>query len=94
VDGIVLVVAADHTPRALLEGALDIVDPTKLVGLVFNGFDHLLSGRYAHHYSQYYGQTPTDARKGALTRMTDRVGSLLSRGDAAVKNRRARDRSR
>ncbi len=95
VDGIVLVVAADHTPRALLEGALDIVDPTKLVGLVFNGFDHLLSGRYAHHYSHYYGQTEAAPRESTLSRVTHRVGALLRRGEAtAARHRRARDRSR
>jgi len=92
VDGILLVVAADHTPRALLEGALDMLDPTKLVGLVFNGFDHLVSGRYTHHYSHYYSQAPTKGRKGALTRMADRVGSLLRRGGGtAARHRRARD---
>ena len=47
VDGIVLVVAADHTPRALLEAALDTLEPNKVLGLVFNGYDHLFSRRHA-----------------------------------------------
>ena len=54
VDGIVLVVAADHTPRALLEAALDMLDPDKVIGLVFNGYDHLFSRRHAQHYVGYY----------------------------------------
>ena len=96
VDGIVLVVAANHTPRALLEAALEVVDPTKMVGLVFNGYDHLLAGRYANHYAGYYGQTTsTHRRKGALGRVTNTVGSLLRRGESTVgRKRRARDRSR
>ena len=95
VDGVVLVVAADHTPRSLLEAALDVLGPAKVVGLVFNGFDHLLSRRYANHYAGYYGQALAPShRKGALGRMTGRVGSLLRGGGAAARNRRSRDRSR
>jgi capsular exopolysaccharide synthesis family protein len=95
VDGVVLVVAADHTPRALLEAALDTLDPNKVVGLVFNGFDHLLSGRYADSYSSYYAQTAAAARPGMLSRVTSRVGSLLHRGeDAGGRSGRGQDRSR
>jgi capsular exopolysaccharide synthesis family protein len=95
VDGVVLVVAADRTPRALLEASLEVLDPTKVVGLVFNGFDHLLSGRYADHYAGYYGQeAEPDRRQGAFGRVTTKVGSLLRRGESTVaRNRRARDRS-
>jgi capsular exopolysaccharide synthesis family protein len=95
VDGVVLVVAADHTPRALLEAALDILDPSKVVGLVFNGFDHLLSGRYAKSYASYYAQPAAAARPGMFSQVTSRVGSLLRRGeDADGRSPRARDRSR
>ena len=95
VDGIVLVVAADHTPRPLLEAALDTLDPGKVVGLVFNGFDHLLSGRYAHSYAGYYGRPAAAARPSMLRRVTSRVGFLLRRGeDDDVRDRDAQDRSR
>ena len=96
VDGIVLVVAADHTPRALLEASLERLDPSKLVGLVFNGYDHLLSARYAAQYVGYYGQSAEPRRrKGALGRVTNTVGSLLRRGESTRgRTRRARDRSR
>lgn len=94
VDGVVLVVAADHTPRALLEAALDILDPSKVVGLVFNGFDHLLSGRYANSYSHYYGETAAATRPSRLSRVTGRVGSFFRRGeDADTDGRSAQDRS-
>ena len=37
VDGVILVVAADKTPRKLLEAALNLLDPAKVLGIVFNG---------------------------------------------------------
>jgi capsular exopolysaccharide synthesis family protein len=94
VDGILLVVAADHTPRPLLEVALDSLDSTKLLGLVFNGWDHLSAGRHADHYVGYYAR-PAVPRRSPLARATRKVGSLLRRGKgAAVRNRRGRDESR
>jgi protein-tyrosine kinase len=99
VDGVVVVVAAHQTPRNLLENALDVVDPAKLVGIVFNGFDDLGGGRHGRHYAGYYTPTdPADAdeaeRGGALTRISQRVGSMLRRGEQAARDWRARDRSR
>jgi capsular exopolysaccharide synthesis family protein len=96
VDGVVVVVAAHRTPRTLLETALDVVDPTKLVGIVFNGFDNL-GGRHGRHYAGYYAPPDPDEaeRGGALTRMTQKVGAMLRRGEeAAVRKRRFRDRSK
>jgi succinoglycan biosynthesis transport protein ExoP len=37
VDGVLLVVAANRTPRKQVAAAVRLVDPAKLVGLVFNG---------------------------------------------------------
>jgi protein-tyrosine kinase len=96
VDGVVVVVAAHQTPRNLLETALDVVDPTKLVGIVFNGFDDLGGGRHGRHYAGYYATPDADeaARGGPLTRISHKVGSMLRRGEeAAVRDRRSRDRS-
>lgn len=97
VDGVLIVVAAHQTGRTLLENALDVVDPTKLVGIVFNGFDDLGGSHHGRHYAGYYA--PADAeegeRGGALTRIGQKVGSMLRRGnEAAVRNRRSRDRSK
>ena len=97
VDGVVVVVAAHQTPRSLLETALDVVDPSKLVGIVFNGFDNLGGGRHGRHYAGYYATPETEegGRSGALTRISQKVGSMLRRGEeAAVRNRRSRDRSK
>ena len=97
IDGVVVVVAAHQTPRNLLENALDVVDPAKLVGIVFNGFDDLGGGRHGRHYAGYYTSADPDEaeRGGALTRISQKVGSMLRRGEeAAVRDRRARDRSR
>lgn len=95
VDGVVVVVAAHQTPRALLESALDVVDPTTLVGIVFNGFDNLGGSRHGRHYPGYYAQpTATEEEFTGFTRITQQVGSMLRRGvAAAVRNRRSGDRS-
>jgi len=37
VDGVLMVVAADRTPRKMLAAALDLLDPSSVVGIVFNG---------------------------------------------------------
>jgi non-specific protein-tyrosine kinase len=50
VDGFLVVVAAHKTPRKLLAETLDLMEPTKLVALLFNGDDEPLSG-YAYQPS-------------------------------------------
>ena len=50
VDGFLLVVAAHHTPRRLVEEALNVVELNKVLGFIFNGDDHPPST-----YSGYYG---------------------------------------
>jgi capsular exopolysaccharide synthesis family protein len=44
VDGFLLVVAAHKTPRKLVAETLDLMEPIKLVALLFNGDDRPLSG--------------------------------------------------
>ena len=46
-----MVVAAHRTPRKLLEEALSLIDPAKIVGLVFNSDDRPLFG---YSYGDYY----------------------------------------
>ncbi len=43
VDGFLVAVSAHKTPRKLLEEALNVMEPTKVLGLVFNSDDHHLS---------------------------------------------------
>jgi capsular exopolysaccharide synthesis family protein len=50
VDGFVVVVAAHRTPRRLVEEALTVVEPDKMIGLVFNRDERPLSGYYHHAY--------------------------------------------
>ncbi len=49
VDGFIVVVAAHKTPHKLLEEALNIMEPTKTLGLVFNHDDRPLSGYYDYY---------------------------------------------
>ena len=57
VDGFFLVVSAHRTPRRALGEALDLIDRTKLIGLVFNGDDQPL-----HRYSAYYAYSQPASR--------------------------------
>jgi capsular exopolysaccharide synthesis family protein len=94
VDGVMVVVSAHHTPRALLDSALEALDPAKVVGLVFNGYDQLVAGRYAGHYAGYYAAPIfQDQRSGTVGRVTQRLGSLLRREGSGVKSR-ARTRAK
>jgi capsular exopolysaccharide synthesis family protein len=54
VDGFLLVVAAHHTPRRLVEEALNVVERSKVLGFIFNGDDHPPSG-YSGYYAYYGG---------------------------------------
>jgi Mrp family chromosome partitioning ATPase len=53
VDGFIVVVAANKTPRKLLAEALNLLDPAKVIGLVFNGDNRPLAAYYGYYgYSQ------------------------------------------
>ena len=49
VDGFIVVVAANKTPRRLLAEALRVLEPSKLLGVVFNGDDQPLSPYYGYY---------------------------------------------
>jgi capsular exopolysaccharide synthesis family protein len=53
VDGVLLVVAANQTPRKLLGESLNMLDPAKVLGIVFNRDARPLFGYYSS-YSRYY----------------------------------------
>jgi capsular exopolysaccharide synthesis family protein len=57
VDAFLLVVAAHRTPRKLVEDAVNLLSPSKLVGLVFNGDDRPLSRGYGDGYG--YSHAPS-----------------------------------
>ena len=84
IDGFLLVVAAHHTPRRLVEEALNVVERGKMLGLVFNGGDHAPASFYG--YYGYYGGAPQTAQtspnghdRGRLGRTVARVGHMLQR---------------
>lgn len=75
VDGFLVVVKADKTPRKLVEEALQVIDQQKLIGVVFNGDDHPVFG-----YSSYYGYDSygnTEKKRGILNRVISSVGHLF-----------------
>jgi capsular exopolysaccharide synthesis family protein len=56
VDGFIVVVAAHKTPRKLVAEALNLLDPVKVIGMVFNGDDRPLAAHYGYYgYSQPSG---------------------------------------
>jgi capsular exopolysaccharide synthesis family protein len=57
VDGLLIVVAANHTPRKLLAEALKQLDPSKVLGIVFNRDDRSLIGSYRSSYRGYFGDS-------------------------------------
>ena len=71
VDGFLLVVAADKTPAKLVEEALNRMEPSKIVGFVFNDDARWLSRYYA------YGYVPSENGNGAgwLRRAMTRIAA-------------------
>jgi capsular exopolysaccharide synthesis family protein len=57
VDRLLIVVAANQTPRKLLGEALNLVDPEKVMGIVFNRDDRPLFGYYDAYYREYFPDT-------------------------------------
>jgi len=60
VDGFLVVVAAHKTPRKLLAEALNLLEPAKVLGVVFNGDDQPISPYYG-----YYGHQHRPSRASA-----------------------------
>lgn len=54
VDGVLVVVAANKTPRRLLEEALSQLDSAKVLGIIFNKDDRPLFGYYDTTYRRYF----------------------------------------
>jgi capsular exopolysaccharide synthesis family protein len=76
IDGFLVVVAAHKTPRKLIEEAIQIVEPPKMLGLIFNNDAHPTRG----YYSSYpYGPSYGAERGGWLRRTTKKLGSPFRR---------------
>ncbi|MGH9257381.1 MAG: CpsD/CapB family tyrosine-protein kinase [Vicinamibacterales bacterium] len=61
VDGVLMVVAANQTPRKLLGEALNMVDDSKVLGIVFNRDARPLFGYYDSYYREYFPEPPRGA---------------------------------
>ncbi len=57
VDGVLMVVSANRTPRKLLGEALNLLDPGKVLGIVFNKDVRPLFGYYDSYYREYFPST-------------------------------------
>jgi capsular exopolysaccharide synthesis family protein len=59
IDGFLMIVAAHRTPRRLVVEALNLLDPAKVIGVVFNGDDRTDFGRYGYsgYHDSYYNPT-------------------------------------
>ena len=55
VDGFLVVVTAHRTPRKLVEDALKVLEPSTVIGVVFNGADQT--------FSRYYGSYVKSGRR-------------------------------
>jgi protein-tyrosine kinase len=62
VDGVLVVVAANRTPRKMLGEALNLLDPAKVLGIVFNGDAKPLFGYYDSSYQRYFQNSVTTHR--------------------------------
>lgn len=54
VDGIILVIMADQTPKEYVQRALKSIDRQKIIGIVLNQIEFNPSYDYARSYYQYY----------------------------------------
>ena len=63
-DGFLLVVQAHHTPRRMVEEALNVIDTSKMIGLVFNADDHMVSGFNSRYYAGYYARPAPESANG------------------------------
>jgi Mrp family chromosome partitioning ATPase len=53
VDGIILVVRADRTPRESMQRAVKSLDRQKIIGVVFNQVEMKPSSYYSKYYYRY-----------------------------------------
>lgn len=56
VDGVILVVIADRTPKEAISRAMKGLDRQKIVGVVLNQIDLKLSSYYSKYHYEYYGK--------------------------------------
>jgi protein-tyrosine kinase len=78
VDGYLVVVRAHQSPRKLLEETLNVLEPDKIVGLVFNSDDRMFSGYHSnggYGYGVPYGARSDNAKLRWWRQTRDRIRS-------------------
>jgi capsular exopolysaccharide synthesis family protein len=83
VDGVILVVGAHETPRRLVEEALNVLDPAKVLGFVFNRDDQGLARFYPSAPPPYRTRSRAEPTRTAWGRALKKVGSSFARPDRA-----------
>ena len=78
VDGFLMVVAAHKTPRRLVEEAQNLMDPSKLVGLVFNYDDNHIESYYYYNYLSHDDRPGTHQQQSWWRRLTNKLGHTVS----------------
>jgi capsular exopolysaccharide synthesis family protein len=68
VDGLLMVVAAHRTPRKLVEEGLNLIDPDKMLGLVFNGERRRSSIHYRYYRAYAAPRRPSRREPSAAAR--------------------------
>ena len=76
VDGYLIVIAAHKTPRKLINEAVNTVDETKLLGLVFNSDDRPVFGYYSYYG---YDSVANRNRGGWLSALSGKMRGLFQR---------------
>jgi len=79
VDGFLMVVAAHKTPRRLVEEAQNLMDPSKLVGLVFNYDDHHIESYYYYNYLSQGDRPGTHQGQSWWGRLATTLDRIVSR---------------
>jgi capsular exopolysaccharide synthesis family protein len=73
VDGFLMVVGARKTPRSRVEEAVNLMDPSKLVGLVFNYDDHHMDDYHYYNYLYPHGRPESLQRQSWWRRLARRL---------------------
>ena len=74
VDGFLVVIAAHKTPRRFLAEGLNLLDPAKVLGVVFN-FDNRPVAGYDGYYGYGYGGSSRHSGRGGWWRRVLRIGA-------------------
>lgn len=81
VDSVVMVVCAHKTPKLMLEHALEILGPEKILGILLNRCDQL-----PYRYYRYYGKYGYATRARAQKARTISVASVEPRSETGVES--------